>query len=182
MNNFIANAEEVALGVDELLAITRNKTNVILYENLVKVGSIFDILIDNTCIIHFPIDSRLSGHYTCIIYHKDTDVLESFDSYGLPIEFEVSVSPYLQRHPNMRDYLTHLLQLSGKQIEYNTTRFQQMKSGLNTCGRWAAMRIRLKHLTLDEFTKHMTQGNISHDTLVTLLTVMFSENAESLFQ
>jgi len=74
-------------------------------------------------------------------------------------------------------YLSELLYESPKnyKITYNDHRFQKGGAGIQTCGRWSALRLVFRDLTLGQFAKLFNPKDKHSDDLVTLLT-MFDLN------
>jgi hypothetical protein len=54
-------------------------------------------------------------------------------------------------------------------VSYNQYRFQKLKDHVKSCGRWCALRIILRHLTLEQF-KDLFLNKYSDD-LATFLTI-----------
>ena len=183
MDLFVRNAEAISLSGDDILAICKGRTRIVRYDALQNYTDISQIFKNDSFVLHYPTTTRNSGHWVAVIYHRDSRVIEFYDSYGLKYDDEIKLSEYLQQHPESGLYaMTHLLEhakrVYGVRVIYNNQRNQRIFENVNTCGRHVAMRIRMRHLPLAKYNQLMTGGDA--DRLVTLLTVMFSDSAESL--
>ena len=91
------------------------------------------------------------GHWVAVL--ETPEGIEHFDSYGIIPDNELKwINPKF-RTASGQDvkYLLRMLYDSGKDINYNTYRFQGRDS--STCGRWAILRILFSDMTNDDFAK-----------------------------
>lgn len=119
--------------------------NIIKYNELSNYSKITDILPEDKTfkIVLFENDVN-TGHWILLLRYGKT--IEFFNSYGLKPNGDFAfVSKiknwFLGQNP---DYLKALLTDAEKQgfnVIYNKRRLQQMKKGINTCGRWIILRI-----------------------------------------
>jgi len=74
-----------------------------------------------------------------------------------------------------KHYLSKILKTVKEpyNILYNATRYQKLKDGINTCGRWCIIRLMMHHIgySLADFKKFIKesskmQGNKPYDILV----------------
>ena len=93
------------------------------------------------------------GHWCCLINHGNR--FEFFDSYGIKPDYELGQIDEEVREElgENEPYLSKLLKLSGKPIEYNAIRLQKYKNGVNTCGKHCVVRIMAKKIPIDEYGK-----------------------------
>ncbi len=150
----IFNAENIALTGEDVHKITQGKCNVLAYQELEKYNSIDDVLSkDGSAIILYQLTS-LFGHWVSI-FRVDDKTLEYFDSYGLPVDGELKFSQeHLRRHKgNIVPHLTALIKQSdhGYKVIYNNIALQRLRKNENTCGRFASLRVRLRHIPLKRF-------------------------------
>lgn len=129
------------------------KIQIIKYSDIHKINNVYD-MIDNphkACFILYQ-DSVNSGHW-CLLFERKDGILEFFDPYGLEIDKQHSFfNDKTRKYTNQdKPYLTYLLLTNGDNIEYNNHRFQKMKDGINTCGKWCIHRLIYDDLTLDEY-------------------------------
>lgn len=173
----IINAEKISLSDDDLRNITNNKVSIYMYEDLEKFTSIDQILLPyNSIILLYQTEAENIGHWVCLMKIND-NTLEFFDSLGYTVDQELKLSTYNIRVHNgiPVPHLTHLISLSNYKLICNTVKFQENVRDVNTCGRWVAVRIRLKHLSLKKFTTlfHNLQYQIP-DFWISAVTVLFS--------
>ena len=173
MNSLINDYKNIALSDNECLQLVNGKANVILYENLIYCNDI-DQLINpyGACFLLYETKKNY-GHWCAIIKLNNTTV-EFFDPYGVFPDDELKWVPENTKKVLNSDkpYLTSLLYNSQYNIDYNEHKFQKYSKNIKTCGRWCAVRIYLKYLSLEEFT-HLFKNN--GDNKVTLLTMWINE-------
>lgn len=166
------------------------KISIMTYPDIVDCDTIADLFkkARSDCILLLFESRQNFGHWTSIIQHRNSrgDVCgyETFDSYGIFPDDELKFAPYMFRMMNsmMIPHLTCLLYNtpSNIKLEYNKVKLQKMEDDINTCGRWAGMRIRLRHIPLDDFNaiiaKICSSFKISPDELITLATLSEATN------
>lgn len=180
------------LPLDEDLIIERIGTNitdtdlkryfgdhvgVMKYSDLANYNSLDELLPeDRDFKIILTEDSFNKGHWCCLL--KYGKICEWFDPYGVRPD---ATKKLLGKARNMmlgqqEDYLTDLMKKSnGYKIIYNKKRFQKLKEGINTCGRWIILRIIcMKDLGMDlkEFGKMVVKNQegtgLPRDALVSI--------------
>lgn len=116
------------------------------------------------------------GHWCCILRYGK--VIEWFDSYGIKPDGELSFISKMKNRILGQDvkHLTNLFnEATGRGWEciWNKKKMQQLKNGINTCGRWCLLRITMltqMYFTLPEFIdfieKNFTGGAISRDHMI----------------
>ena len=85
-----------------------------------------------------------SGHWVCVI--RQNNVIELFNSYGIPIDTEFKFIPdWIERWLGQDTrYLTNLIKSSiGFDVISNKVRFQSKRPEIATCGRWIIHRIEM---------------------------------------
>ena len=155
----IYRAEDYELSEDDIMRITDNKTNLILYSDLEQVDNINEILNPyDCCVILYQLEQNV-GHYICLIKHKN-NTLEFFDPYGMNIDEELKYSKYnLRRHRGViTPHLTALIDKSNYKLLVNDNKLQKFKEHTQTCGRWVSLRIRFKDVSLEKFIKLFTHN------------------------
>jgi hypothetical protein len=110
--------------------------------------------------------NRNSGHWVCVL--RKGNVIECFNSYGIPIDSEFKYIPdWIERWLGEDTrYLTNLIKASkGFTVVSNKVPFQENINGINTCGRWVILRIELHRLgySLDEFVKVIQSASSKQD-------------------
>ena len=174
MDELIKQLYKVDLNLDEVRALTRNKANIIMYDDLTIDDNILKVIgPTNRAILLFPTEAgSVNGHYLCLIYYKDIKTLLHFDSYGLDVQQELkySTSRHVQR--DTLAYLYNKLRGYGYKVIFNTYKYQQMINGINTCGRHVACRLRFHYLNNNEYAKLMLNQSNSPDYIVTIITLL----------
>ena len=126
----------------------------ILYEDLTpeKVSSLSnDLLWKNGSyfILLYPVESKYSGHWTCLCRFNDT--IEYFCSYGYKPDYPLKWSK-----TKLRPYLLPLLE-KEKNVVYNTIDFQNKKiKQMATCGAYCVFRV----LTMLELNLDLKGNNL----------------------
>jgi len=174
MDELIKQLYKVDLTLDDVQALTRNKANIIMYDDLTIDDNILKVIgPTNRAILLFPTEAgSVNGHYLCLIYYKDIKTLLHFDSYGLDVteELRYSTSRHVKR--NALGYLYNKLRGYGIKVIFNTYKYQQMVNGMNTCGRHVATRLRFHYLNNNEYARLMLHQSNSPDYLVTIITLL----------
>jgi hypothetical protein len=188
-DEFIKNAETIALTMEEVMQICLGKTNMVKYSELPNCQSLFD---DNVlgkyhcCILYWETSSRTMGHYTSLIYQSQSNILELYDSYGMNLSqlYDMAnTSEELTNHVRYLDILVNKA-VSEQNVNfiYNNRRMQRRVDNINTCGRYASLRNRLMNLSLSQFNAFLTHHEMTPDEMVSALTVMFSSDANKLLR
>lgn len=160
---------KIALSDKQVLKLVHGKANIVLYPELIYYDNIDQILGRyGACFLLFESKPNY-GHWTCLIRRGNT--IEFFDPYSGYPDDNLKFVPEEFKHKSNQDkpYLSMLLLNSPYKLEYNEFDFQNKKQGVNTCGRWCAMRILFKYLTIEEFASLFLNKN--GDKMVTYLTM-----------
>lgn len=125
--------------------------------------------------------SKIEGHFVALFERQDG--IYYFDSYGLGSPD--SYKEYTKFDESLPNYLSNLLNSSGKQIIVNNYDYQSWDPKTSTCGRYSALRIHLRDLNNDEFHS-LFIGNSSRylnnpDNVVTMLTLTALNNINEIF-
>lgn len=151
------------------------KSKFVLYEDLHKYRSIDELLSPYGSVILLYEWIRnpdvISGHYITI-NRLSNGVIEVFDSFGrkpdVPL-LELKDEPEFKIATNQdHKYLLDLLLKSPYKVSFNEYRLQN--NNYSTCGRWCAMRVRYKLLSLEEFVKMFLNKKETPDVIVTHMT------------
>lgn len=141
--------------------------NILTYTELEKVSSTWILSHLPLCILYLARENY--GHWTLLhktIDEKGEQIIEFFDPYGIIIDGQFK---YL---PEMPHYMARMLLDLSKiiDIHYNEYQFQDMKDGINTCGRWSLLRCLLNNLSLEQFRQSVVSTcerlNLTPDELV----------------
>lgn len=125
-------------------------SKILKYGELEKYKSIDQLLRGSKNFIILLIeDQENSGHFVCLLKYKSKryqkPVIEYFDSYGQPPAFHINNLPDATNdHLNQDElWLNQLLNKALRKytIIYNKCKFQEVKTGVNTCGKHVLLRI-----------------------------------------
>jgi len=174
----ILKAENISLSGKDINTITENKCNIIAYENLHEYTNIDQVLgTHGACVILYQLKADY-GHWVSI-FKVDNNTLEYFDSYGLPVDGELKFSQeHLRIHKGViTPHLTALIHKSnhGYKVIFNNIALQKLRRDENTCGRFAALRIRLRNIPLNRFVDLCTKNKCYNPSFwVSALTLSYS--------
>jgi hypothetical protein len=122
------------------------------YSELENINNIDELLPDNRDYrIILTESQKNSGHWCCIT--KQNNVYTWFDSYGEKPDGELKyISAIMnkmlgQDKKNLSRILKTIKQ--PNQLLYNETKYQKLKDGINTCGRWCICFLLLSHIGYD---------------------------------
>lgn len=153
IDRIIVDAEKYPLTGADMLRIADGKTNIIVYEDLEGVNSIDDILSPyDACIILYQTSENF-GHWITLLKTSENS-LEFYDSYALSVDEELNLDNEFHKRIHegkIVPHLSHLIQESGYNVKSNKVRLQQNLEDVNTCGRYAALRVRLRDFSMEKF-------------------------------
>jgi hypothetical protein len=144
----IERAEAISLSDSDIMKICDNKVVIILYEDLAKFQSIDQALGPHSAMIILYQSKKLDGHWISV-FKVDDQTLEFYDSYGFKIDQELPFFEY-----NLRQgvpHLSHLIQNSNYKLITNQIDFQTIRKDINTCGRYASLRVKMRSTPLKQF-------------------------------
>lgn len=162
--------KEISLSDQDVMRLVNHKAKVLIYNELKNYRTLDEALGPHKAIFLLYETRKDYGHWVAVFQHNKTTV-EFFDPYGIFPDEELYWTNTHTRKMLGQDvpYLSRLL-LKSKypNLEYNNYKFQKEGSDINTCGRWSALRIALRDMSLKEFKKNFLGKN--SDDLVTILT------------
>ena len=149
----------------------------ILYEDLANISTPDELLKKgngNSIIILYQ-QSRYSGHYTLLYRRGDTICF--FDPYGMKYDSELQLLAFKN--------LPHLTRiLAGANCISNRFPMQKYGTRIQDCGSWTITRLRLRHLTDEQFAILFKENEsiISADQLMVLMNVfsVYYKDVESI--
>ena len=166
-----------SLSDHEVIELTDGKTHVLPYSELSNYNNINDIFKNDSFVLLYEFKQNY-GHYCCVLKYGKR--ITFFDPYGIFPDKELGhISEDFRILNNEKyPYLSELLldaYNNSYTIEFNQHQYQEMKKGINTCGRHCAVRIWKKDLNTDQFNEWFTDllhesGLKSYDKLVYKLT------------
>ena len=175
ITQLIKDSEKIDLTGADINAITHGEAHIMSYDELHKYDTIDQVFGNKDAIILLYQTRQNYGHWVCLI-RQSNDHLSFFDSYGFKLDQELKYADYnLRIHEGVTvPHLTHLIQQSNYQVSSNTRKLQSFAKDVNTCGRFSALRVRLRHLTNDQFDRLFLNQKETPDYLVSSLTIIYS--------
>ena len=173
----IVKGEDYSLSTNDILRITDNKCKVIAYEELEHISSIDELLEPHgaAIILYENSDDGLYGHWTAL-FKTDQGTLEFFDPYAIKLDGELNLNNdfNFRVHNGVEvAHLSHLISQSEYKVKSNKVQLQEVKKHVNTCGRWTALRIRFRDVSIRRFIDLMTKNEAyKPDFWVTALTLL----------
>jgi hypothetical protein len=172
MQNIIDYYKNVALSDKQVLELVEGNANIVLYPELHRYSSLNQILDPyGACFLLYEAEPR-SGHWCCLVRTHDElgPLIEFMDPYGKFPDSQRHYIPENFRKISNQDcpHLTYLMLESPEEMSYNQYPFQKHGDQIRSCGRWCALRIMFKDLSLQQF-KELFLGKYSDD-VATFLT------------
>jgi len=133
---------------------------IVKFDTLIGYNTIEELLPKqkDCCVIFWETTSEYEGHWTALCRLNQTYIY--FDAYGNSVDQDFSYIPKsLKKQLDIKyDYLKTLLH--GKHVITNHVAFQQMKNGVNTCGRFVSMFLYVfkRGYSLADFQKIMKEN------------------------
>lgn len=175
MDKIIKNAEKFDLSGADIHRITDGKCNIIQYEDLERVNNLDEVLRPHGAVMILYTTRKNFGHWVCL-FEKGNKNLEFFDPYGLKMDEELNITNdlHLREHKGIiTPHLTALINSGGYNVSSNTTQLQEFIEHINTCGRWTALRVRFRDVSLKKFINMMTTNKYYNgDFWVSALTLL----------
>ena len=173
--------KDIPLSDSDMLDLVKGKANLVTYSEIHKYRSIDELLAPyGACIILYETKPHF-GHWVCLTLHDG--LIEYFNSYGslnnggLPDdELKHIPKAFAKESHQDKKYLTKLLVECDYELSYNEFQFQELDNHVKDCGRWVVLRIIMKSLSLEDFSKLFF--NMYSDDLVTYLTAKASQLQE----
>ena len=133
---------------------------ILKYSELGNYSNIQELLPEDKSFVIVLTESEYnSGHWCALMRYGKT--IEWFDAYGVHPEGQLSFIPDTIKKMLGEDkyHLSKLLKTmpSDMKFVYNNKKFQVLKDGVNTCGRWVVARILMMRFgyTLPEFIEKL---------------------------
>jgi hypothetical protein len=169
MLKLLTHIENQPFSDNEILTLVDGKSNLVIYPDIERYSNIDELLGRHECciILYVTKDTKklTSGHWTCL-FKIDNKTLEFFDPYGNAPDTQLSKC--IHKIP----LLTDLIMRSQYNIVYNKSKLQSINNhNSSTCGRHCGMRIQLRDIPIQTYSKLLTSiKGLLPDQLVTLMT------------
>jgi hypothetical protein len=159
IETIIHDAEAFPLSGEDIMRICDEKVKVMLYEDLADYTDIDQVLEPHDAVVILYRTTQDFGHWVALLKTGERQ-LEFYDPYGLKVDEELKLSDFHTRiHEDTEVFhLTHLIQNSGYRVKSNKERLQQKLEDVNTCGRYASMRVRLREFSMKRFNDLLTKN------------------------
>lgn len=171
MDAIVKKAQAVNMGEDDIMRITEGKCRVVAYKDLAQCRNIDEALGDDgaiVCLIETTEPNR--GHWIAIL-RTGEGAYEWFDSYGIRVDSELKFVDESKISSQQGPLISRLMENTNSTLVWNHYPLQSTAAGIDTCGRWAGMRIRKRNLTLRQFQECFANQKESPDWLITCLTL-----------
>lgn len=162
--------KSIPLSDSDVLKLVENKANVLVYSDLQKYNTLDEALGPHGAIFLLYETQPDYGHWTCMFKMDDGKTIEFFDPYGIFPDNQLEWVPKNFREVSGQMYpqLTALLYYSPYNLTYNEHKFQKKGAGINTCGRWSALRLVCRDMSLKKFAEIFKHEDA--DDLVSIIT------------
>lgn len=174
MEKQISKLRQKTLSGADLKKFFDGKVKVVLYSDLRHYKNIDELLnpYGRVVMLYYrEKEPSYYGHWVSIFRNGKGNV-EVFDPYGTFIDRTLKNinTDFRKQNYEYTPYLSKLLLNQKKyKVEYNDVPLQKMKIGVNTCGRWALVRLALSDIPIEMFQKIFSMKN-NGDDLVSVLT------------
>jgi len=149
--------------------LSNARTNLMTFRDIKNATSLNEILGPyKSCVILYE-NKDGSGHW-CVIFEVNKDLVEFFDPYGYMIDSQLKYisDSYKKKTGLVHTFLINLILKSNyKYIEYNNYPLQELKNGINTCGRHVLTRLFNRRLKLDDYYDKIKKSGMNGDDYVT---------------
>lgn len=153
-------AVQTSLSGDQVNKLAGGGCRVVRYPDLDEFSSWHELMSTpaQAVIILFLVESESEGHWICAF--NGPDGAHVFDPLGYALDGELKRLTPEKRHElgQTEPMLGRLVKTAGAPVHVSRNDFQTDKPGINTCGRWVALRIQNKDLTDAQFTDFVKRG------------------------
>lgn len=170
MQRIIKQAENEEITAPEILQMTNGNSRILRYNELEQFETLDDVFGRQNAVVLLYQTTPHSGHWVVLL--RRPNEIELFDSYGFgQIDQELNYASY-----NHRPFLSILASKSRKPIRVNQIQLQKKRDDINTCGRWAALRVIFGHLRNAEFANIFVRQSLTNpDDIATCLTLLLKK-------
>jgi len=159
--------KNIPLSDSDVMRLVEGKAKILVYSDLQKFNTLDEALGEHAAAFLLYETKKDFGHWTAIFRimnenGKLTDTVEFFDPYGKFPDTQLEWVPEHFKKISGQDYpqLTYLLYHSPYNLTYNEHKFQKVGDGINTCGRWSALRIAFREMPLKIFNDTFKIGGL----------------------
>ena len=175
LDKIVLKAEQIPLSGSDIERITEGKAQILKYSDLHQYNNIDELFGNKEAIIILYQKTSNFGHW-CTLFKSPwkPETLYFFDSYSYQMDEEIKYSDeQLRLHDGQEvPHLTHLVQKSNYYLIQNKYQYQSKEHDINTCGRWASVRIRHMDMTPNDFKTFFTKNkHYTPDFWISVLTI-----------
>ena len=107
------------------------------------------------------------GHWASILRYPKKPIVELYEGYGLKKEGLIDLDPDI-------NHLFDLIEKSGYKLILNNKKYQSKSNNINTCGRYALLRILAHKLNLNEFNNMINKisKNMKVDDIISIISYL----------
>lgn len=164
IDKVISASERIDLSGDDIVRLSGGAVNIMAYEDLEGLTNLSQVFGQYTAVALLYQTGRNFGHWVTLL-NRGGRQLEFYDPYGLKVDEELNINNefHLRIHNGViTPHLSALIQKGGWDVVSNSDRVQKMLEDVNTCGRYCALRVKFRALSMKEFNKMLT-GNKHYD-------------------
>lgn len=178
MNTAIEKAQSVLLTDGDIDHFTYGRCNIFTTPELNDVSSMDELLGKHgaaAILYETSIEGHTANGHWCALTKRSSDTVEFMDPYGIRIDDEEKwMSSEFKVQTQQYSRLTQLINDPScpYRVVYNREVLQKLSPKINTCGRYVALRIRLKQLSLLDFVKLLKSDGFTPDGWVTAMTIL----------
>ena len=156
LNRTLQSAERYSLSDDDIREYLNDDVNIVSYLDLPNINRLQDLFkTSDNLVIHIPVQSQSAGHWTCSFMSEDMKTFNYFCPYAFTPYKNITKSPYLTHAEDKNDFaLVYLIKQflrEGGKVSVNKYKIQQLKNGVNTCGRHCIARLLHKQLNNKQY-------------------------------
>jgi hypothetical protein len=165
------------LSNEDIKSITKGKCKVMKYEELRNFMTLDSMFKPYKAVVILYETEPSYGHWVAMLKEPGNreGVVEFFDSYGMKPDSEIKFVPaYFRKISGQnKPILTWLIESSPYRCEWNQHDFQSKKREVNSCGRWAAVRVAWRDVTLAQFQDFFISSDEKYpsDVIISALTL-----------
>lgn len=176
IDTIIKEREKYALRGEDLMTII--DTNLIPYHELMKYNELEEILDSKFRCILLMESEYNNGHYVCLSYNIQSNILEFWDSYGNShdnlIKGGLDYSVYKDGEYFLNRLIRKFMQKTKCEYIHSGHQFQRLSNESNVCGRYAFYRAQFHYIPVNEFNSDIVEFCKTHslhpDDFVTMMT------------
>lgn len=135
-------------------------------------------------ILYTATESAVFGHFSAILYYEDTNIIELFDSYAFNLNQLYNNANYDKQQSKGINYLKNMISYCNQRYHtkfiYNTVPLQNNKQQIQTCGKYASLRIKMKYLTMKQFQNLFVGNKLPNDMLVSYIMLFDTETNDEI--